>query len=82
MGLQAVHSVDSDLAKLALASLTEAAQETASYAEFTGEGEACPAWRALVRPLLDRAVLEVAGDQPCSVVGRGSAKVLQVILTE
>lgn len=75
---QAVHGSDPDLAKLALVSLAEVVRETASHVEFTGLGEACPEWRTLVTPLLEGAVGEVAGDQPCSVLGRGSARVLQV----
>lgn len=77
---QAVHGADPELASLALVSLMEVVRETASYAEFTGLGEACSEWRVLAKPLLEGAVGEVAGDQPCSVLGRGSAKVLQVTL--
>ncbi|CAN0508211.1 unnamed protein product, partial [Laminaria digitata] len=76
---QAVHGADPELASLALVSLMEVVRETASYAEFTGLGEACSEWRVLAKPLLEGAVGEVAGDQPCSVLGRGSAKVLQAL---
>ncbi|CAN0398507.1 unnamed protein product, partial [Ectocarpus sp. 8 AP-2014] len=76
MSEEAVHGSDPDLAALALLSLTEVVRETASHAVFTGLGEACPEWRALAKPLLEGAVAEVTGDQPCSVLGRGSARVL------
>eukprot|EP00904_Undaria_pinnatifida_P006781 jgi/Undpi1/3232/HiC_scaffold_15.g06606.m1 len=76
---EAVHGADPELASLALVSLMEVVRETASYAEFTGLGEACSEWRVLAKPLLEGAVGEVAGDQPCSVLGRGSAKVLQAL---
>lgn len=72
-----VHAADPDLASLALLSLMEVVRETAAHAEITGLAEACPEWRLLARPLLERAIGEVGGDQPCSVLGRGSARVLQ-----
>ncbi|CAN0173653.1 unnamed protein product [Scytosiphon promiscuus] len=76
---EAVHGADPDLASLALMSLAEVVKETASHAVLTGLGDKCPEWRALVQPVLEGAVAEVAGNQPCSVVGRGSARVLLVL---
>eukprot|EP00752_Nemacystus_decipiens_P008715 g7777.t1 len=73
---EAVHGSDPDLASLALQSLTEVVREAASHAALTGEGDACPEWRDVAQPILEVAVAEVTGAQPCSVLGRGSTKVL------